>query len=68
LVEADRQRLIQVISNLLNNAIKFTKEGTVTVTTTTSSIIKRRDADRDRGDGKVKEEVVIAVKDTVVPA
>jgi signal transduction histidine kinase len=67
LVEADRQRLIQVISNLLDNAIKFTKEGTVTVTTT-SSIIKRRDADRDRGDGKVKEEVVIAVKDTVVPA
>jgi hypothetical protein len=40
----------------------------VTVTTTTSSIIKRRDADRDRGDGKVKEEVVIAVKDTVVLA
>src|SRR5215216_5663838 len=72
LVEADRQRLIQVISNLLNNAIKFTKEGTVTVssTTTTSSIIKRKDADRDSGDGKVKEEkekeeeVVIAVKDT----
>src|SRR5215207_4868512 len=72
LVEADRQRLAQVISNLLNNAIKFTKEGTVTVSTTTaSSIIKRKDADRDSGDGKVKEEkekeeeeVVIAVKDT----
>src|SRR5215203_3852422 len=72
LVEADRRRLAQVISNLLNNAIKFTKEGTVTVSTTTaSSIIKRKDADRDSGDGKVKEEkekeeeeVVIAVKDT----
>jgi signal transduction histidine kinase len=70
LVEADRQRLIQVISNLLNNAIKFTKEGTVTVSTTSSSIIKRKDAERDSGDGKVKEEkeeeeeVVIAVKDT----
>jgi two-component system, OmpR family, sensor histidine kinase VicK len=34
LVEADRGRLIQVISNLLNNAIKFTKEeGTITVAT-----------------------------------
>src|SRR5215216_4398711 len=71
LVEADRRRLAQVISNLLNNAIKFTKEGTVTVSTTSSSIIKRKDAERDSGDGKVKEEkekeeeeVVIAVKDT----
>ena len=73
LVEADRQRLIQVISNLLNNAIKFTKEGTVTVSTTTSSsIIKRKDAERDTGEGEERggaaeekeEEVVIAVKDT----
>jgi two-component system sensor histidine kinase VicK len=70
LVEADRQRLIQVISNLLNNAIKFTKEGTVTVSTTSSSIIKRKDAERDSGEGEdgggaaEEEEVVIAVKDT----
>src|SRR5215212_8174085 len=70
LVEADRRRLAQVISNLLNNAIKFTKEGTVTVTTTTNSIIKRKDAERDSGEGEEEEgageeeEVVIAVKDT----
>ena len=69
LVEADKQRLIQVISNLINNAIKFTKEGTVTVTTTSSSIIKRKDAERDTGEGEEggageEEEVVIAVKDT----
>jgi signal transduction histidine kinase len=63
LVEADRRRLTQVISNLLNNAIKFTKEGTVTVTT--SLIKKRKDVDRDRGEGeRAAEEVVIAVKDT----
>src|SRR5215204_1482420 len=60
LVEADRHRLTQVISNLLDNAIKFTKEGTVTVTT----LMKRRidvKSDRTTEGG---EEVVIAVKDT----
>ena len=53
-VEADRRRLTQVISNLLNNAIKFTKEGTVTVTTT----VKRED------NGDAGREIVVAVKDT----
>jgi signal transduction histidine kinase len=57
LVEADKRRLTQVISNLLNNANKFTKEGTITVTTTT---IQRK----DEGNGKGEAEVVIAVKDT----
>jgi signal transduction histidine kinase len=56
LVEADRRRLTQVISNLLNNANKFTKEGTITVTTT----IQRK----GEGNGKGEAEVVIAVKDT----
>jgi two-component system sensor histidine kinase VicK len=69
-VEADRQRLIQVISNLLDNAIKFTEEGAVTVS---SSMIKRKEEDESDRDGKANEEgaeaeaareVVIAVKDT----
>jgi signal transduction histidine kinase len=64
LIEADRRRLIQVISNLLNNAIKFTKEGTVTV----SATIQRSDVDRrnrrNEGAAAEEEEVIIAVKDT----
>lgn len=57
LVEADRRRLFQVISNLLNNALKFTKEGTITV----ASTVKRKDVDKD---GKGGTEVVVSVKDT----
>jgi signal transduction histidine kinase len=32
-VYADRDRIYQVVSNLLNNAVKFTKNGTVTINT-----------------------------------
>jgi two-component system, OmpR family, sensor histidine kinase VicK len=66
-VEADRRRLTQVISNLLDNAIKFTQEGNVTVST---SIIKRRKDEKsdqvaEVGAGTLTEgEVVIAIKDT----
>jgi signal transduction histidine kinase len=62
LVEADKRRLIQVISNLLNNAIKFTKEGNVTV----SSILKRKDIGINGagGEERASEEVLIAVKDS----
>jgi two-component system, OmpR family, sensor histidine kinase VicK len=61
MVEADRQRLTQVISNLLNNALKFTKEGTITVTTT----MRRKDIDRDsHGEGGGEAEVIVSIKDT----
>jgi signal transduction histidine kinase len=62
IVEADRRRLTQVISNLLDNAMKFTKEGAVTVTTT----IRRKDFDKGRGELEKEgvEEVVVAIKDT----
>jgi two-component system, OmpR family, sensor histidine kinase VicK len=32
IVEADKERILQVLSNLLSNALKFTKEGSISVT------------------------------------
>jgi signal transduction histidine kinase len=50
-VKADRYRITQVISNLLNNAIKFTKEGTVSVT------LEKKKEDN-------QHEVLVSVKDS----
>ena len=52
-VEADKGRIIQVISNLLTNAIKFTKKGFVSIEV----------EEKKREKGKQKK-VVIMVKDT----
>jgi signal transduction histidine kinase len=51
LVEADRYRVTQVISNLLDNAIKFTKEGTISVT-----------LEKEKEDNQ--QEVLVSVKDS----
>jgi signal transduction histidine kinase len=47
-VEADRGRLNQVVSNLISNAIKFTKEGTIFV----------------NAEKKDKEQVIVSIKDS----
>jgi signal transduction histidine kinase len=53
-VEADRYRLTQVVSNLLDNAIKFTKEGgTVSVT-----------LDKKKQEEDNQQEVLISIKDS----
>jgi signal transduction histidine kinase len=54
IVEADKNRLSQVIHNLLHNALKFTKEGSITV------IVERKEVNsNDRYD-----EILVSIKDT----
>jgi signal transduction histidine kinase len=56
-VEGDKGRLTQVISNLIDNALKFTKEGTISI----NVVKKRRNED---GKNNSQEEVVVSVEDT----
>jgi signal transduction histidine kinase len=51
IIEADKGKIIQVISNLLDNAIKFTKEGTISIITEIE----------ENGHSK---EVIVSIKDT----
>jgi two-component system, OmpR family, sensor histidine kinase VicK len=51
-VEADRGRIMQVLSNLLNNALKFTYEGQITISV------------YENNDNENKKEVVVKVVDT----
>lgn len=60
LVDADIQRLSQVISNLLNNAVKFTKDGgAVSVT-----VKKNEDEEEEKQDEGKQKFVVVSVTDT----
>ena len=52
IIEADRSRLYQIICNLLNNAIKFTNEGNITI------FVERK---KDNNDNN---EIVVNIKDT----
>jgi two-component system, OmpR family, sensor histidine kinase VicK len=54
-VQADRDRIAQVISNLLDNALKFTNQGLVSVALSTSKEYKQ---------GENEKEVLVCVEDT----
>jgi signal transduction histidine kinase len=57
LINADRNRLSQVLSNLLNNALIFTNKGSITV------IVKRKKETINNND-KGHDELSISIKDT----
>jgi signal transduction histidine kinase len=60
IVEADKGRIIQVISNILSNAIRFAKEGDVNISMErTGEIIES-----DNGKYNNNKEVIVSVKDT----
>ncbi|MGI0048772.1 MAG: sensor histidine kinase, partial [Nitrososphaera sp.] len=54
-IEADRDRISQVVYNLLTNAMKFTREGRVTIKTFTT---------RNHENGNNKQDFIIEVSDT----
>ncbi|HZB16357.1 MAG TPA: HAMP domain-containing sensor histidine kinase [Nitrososphaeraceae archaeon] len=66
-VEADKERIYQVIANLLNNAIKFTKEGTIAVSvkvTQKSGGNKEEDGRDHDGSSSSSRHVIVSVKDS----
>jgi two-component system, OmpR family, sensor histidine kinase VicK len=60
-VEADRLRLSQVFDNILSNAIKFTKEGNITI------VLQRNEEEYGSGRGNYNnnnDHVIVSIKDT----
>ena len=55
-VVADKHRIIQVVSNLLNNAVRFTKQGVITISTA-----KKK---KDNNNSIEEDEVIVSIRDT----
>jgi signal transduction histidine kinase len=58
-VQADKARIGQVIYNLLNNAMMFTQEGSISI-----NVVKK--GNEDRKGNRQQEEVIVSIKDTGV--
>jgi signal transduction histidine kinase len=66
-INADKGRIYQVIANLLNNAIKFTKEGSILVSV---RMTQKKGENREEGGGRdyssssSSRQVIVSVKDS----
>src|SRR5215204_2720767 len=66
-VNADKWRIYQVIANLLYNAIKFTKEGSILVSvkvTQKKGVNREEGGGRDYGSSSSSRQVIVSVKDS----
>jgi len=55
-VEADKERISQVISNLLNNAVKFTEDGAVSI-----DVVVKENNNNGNNNGNI---IIVSVKDS----
>jgi two-component system sensor histidine kinase VicK len=60
-VEADKERIIQVVSNLLNNSVKFTEEGTISID---AKVQQEDNNNNNNNSGRGHDIVVVSIKDT----
>jgi two-component system sensor histidine kinase VicK len=62
IIQADKGRIIQVISNILYNAIRFAKEGNITISIKINDVIISRGV--SNGNSNSQGEVIVSIKDT----
>jgi signal transduction histidine kinase len=59
-IDGNKERISQVISNILDNAVRFVKEGTITISVDTNNTI----SSNNDGVGNSPKEILINIKDS----